>query len=453
MPAEPGARVPAARRRSWLKRVLPRSLFGRLALIVVATLTLLLALTTLLFYERHWDLVTRRLALGLAGDVAVIMRAIETLPAAEADTVIRLARFYMEIEATFEPGAVLAPPQATPPRFSLTYQRIRGALRERLPTLDFRVDVRRTDERIRIDLQLQSGVLVALTPAKRVFSSSTYVFILWMIGVAVMLLAIAMVFLRNQMRPVRRLADAAERFGRAREVVPLKPEGASEIRRATTAFIAMRERIQRQIEQRTGMLAAVSHDLRTPLTRMRLEVAMLGDEPALEPLRTDIADMERIIKTYLDFARGEGIEPLLPGDLVELLAEVATEGRRHGVPVTLTTPPEGLAIAMRRSALKRCLTNLVDNAGRFGKRVEIAARRNDGLVEITIDDDGPGVPAEKREELFNAFHRLDVSRNPETGGVGLGLTIARDLARGHGGDIRLLPSPLGGLRAELRLPI
>jgi two-component system osmolarity sensor histidine kinase EnvZ len=271
-----------------------------------------------------------------------------------------------------------------------------------------------------------------------------------MVAMAVVLALIAAYFLRQQIRPIRRLAAAADSFGKGRTDVDLKPAGAREVRQAATAFLMMRERILRQISQRTQMLAGVSHDLRTPLTRMKLQLAMLGDDPGVAELKGDIADMERMVDGYLAFARGEGEEPVARTDMTGMIRDVARSA--HNGPIDVDVQ-DGLDVEVRPQAFKRCLTNLIDNAQRYAEKVVISAKRVGRSVVITIDDNGPGIPAESREAAFRAFFRLDASRNPETGGTGLGLTIARDIARTHGGDLVLEDSPLGGLRARVVVPV
>jgi two-component system osmolarity sensor histidine kinase EnvZ len=213
----------------------------------------------------------------------------------------------------------------------------------------------------------------------------------------------------------------------------------------------MRDRLHRQMTQRTAMLAGVSHDLRTPLTRMRLQLALMPDSDETAELANDIAEMEVMLDAYLAFARGEEAESATAIDLGELLTEVVQSARRQNPDIALDVP-EGTIVMLRRTAMKRCFMNLIGNAVRYGKRAEIAVGIRDQAVDITIDDDGPGISAEKREEMFRPFTRMEESRNPATGGVGLGLTIARDIARFHGGDVMLEESPLGGLRARVWLP-
>jgi two-component system osmolarity sensor histidine kinase EnvZ len=224
------------------------------------------------------------------------------------------------------------------------------------------------------------------------------------------------------------------------------------VRQAATAFLRMRDRIKRQIDQRTEFLAGVSHDLRTPLTRMKLQLALLRDVPEAKDLESDVSEMERMVEGYLAFARGEGTEQMQPTDMAALLRDVVSQTRRDGLVIDLhmedvTTMP------LRREAMRRCLANLIGNAGRHGKHVSVRGGRRRRAIEITVDDDGPGIPLDRREDVFRPFFRLDQSRNPATGGVGLGLSIARDVVRNHGGELTLEDAPGGGLRARIWLPV
>ena len=295
----------------------------------------------------------------------------------------------------------------------------------------------------------------ALVPLKRVTAANADIFILWMVASSLVLLAVAILFLRNQVKPIERLAAAAENFGKGRAVPDFKPHGASEVRGAAEAFIQMRDRIERYVQQRTEMLAGVSHDLKTPLTRIRLQLALMKKDTDTEAIAVDLAEMERMLNEYLDFARGEGGEAAEPADLGALVEETvadAARARDSAARVKLISTA-GITLAVKRNALKRCLANLIDNALKYGTHVEVALRRTGNSVEIAVDDDGQGIPEARREEAFRPFHRLDEGRNLQSGGVGLGLAIARDIARGHGGDVALGESPLGGLRAVMRLPV
>lgn len=432
-----------------IKKFLPKSLLGRSLMIIVTPLVLLQIVSATIFYETHWDKVTLSLARGVAGDVAAVVSMLRRNPeGASRQWIFNLAAGTMQMTVSLREKAVL--PNAAPVGDDLMSRMLIRALREAVGK-PFRIDTESDDRHVIIDVQLADGVLRVVTTRKRLFSSTTYVFVIWMVGTSLILFAVATIFMRNQVKPIRRLAVAAENFGKGRDVSNFKAEGATEVRQAATAFLAMRERIVRQIRQRTDMLAGVSHDLRTPLTRMRLQVEMSSDDGA-ENLKSDIAEMEHMLEGYLAFARGEGTETPVPTDLSNLLETVAEQGRRKGGRIDLHVESE-CRMPLRAAAFRRCLTNLVDNAIRYGEHVTIRAGLRNDRYEITIDDDGPGIPAEMRDDVFKPFFRVDDSRNPVTGGVGLGLTIAGDVVRAHGGEITLDASPNGGLRVRLRMPV
>jgi two-component system osmolarity sensor histidine kinase EnvZ len=306
------------------------------------------------------------------------------------------------------------------------------------------------DNWVEIRVQLPDGVLDVRSPQRRLFSYTAFVFIGWVVGASMLLTWIAVIFMRNQVRPIRRLALAAESFGKGRDTMRLKPAGALEVRQAAAAFVTMRDRIRRQIVQRTEMLAGVSHDLRTPLTRMKLQLALQPDGEDTEELRADVTEMETMIEAYLAFARGEGGETPQRIDLALMLRDVV-DGLPGSQAVTVDAEPP-IMLEIRPTAMKRCLGNLIGNALRYARTVHVSASWRQRTAAIVIDDDGPGIPPESREEVFRPFFRLDPSRNAATGGVGLGLSIARDIAHGHGGEIDLQDSPMGGLRVVLTLP-
>jgi two-component system osmolarity sensor histidine kinase EnvZ len=296
--------------------------------------------------------------------------------------------------------------------------------------------------------------LAVLVPRDRVTVSKPDLFILWMVGASTILIGIAILFLRNQVRPIERLARAADSFGKGRAVPDFKPYGATEVRRAAQAFITMRERIERHVTQRTEMLAGVSHDLKTPLTRLKLELAMMPDGPDVRSMRGDVAEMEHMLDDYLAFARGEGGEEASLTDLSDLVREAASAAERAKPSSQISvTAPAHVPVSVKRAGIRRVLANLIDNALKHGTRVAVRLTQDERLVEIAVEDNGPGIPEPRREEAFRPFHRLDEGRNLQSGGSGLGLAIARDIARAHGGDIVLSESPLGGLKATVRLPV
>lgn len=439
-----------------LRHLAPKGMFWRSLLILLIPMVLLQGVVAYIFFERHWDTVSRRLAQGVTGDIIYVMRTIQKYPEdAFREWTLRAARREMQINAEFVKGAHL--PDVAPRLSSRNIDRdLHHALSERL-TVPFHIDTRRSDKNISIRIELKEGVLNILTPRKRMFSTTVYIFVLWMVGTAVVVSAIAIFFLRNQIRPIRRLAAAAEAFGKGRAEIDFKPGGASEIRQAAAAFIDMRERIARHIDQRTEMLAGVSHDLRTPLTRIKLQLTLLRETAPeagaeVSDLESDIAEMEKMIDEYLAFARGQGGEAPVAADLSAILQDIVAGAQRNGAALHLQCEP-ALTLPLRPNAIKRCLSNLIDNAVRYGAQVDVRARRVDGSVEVAVEDDGPGIPPESVEDVFKPFFRLDNARNPNTAGTGLGLAIARDIARGHGGDIMLQKSAQGGLRAVLRLPV
>ena len=432
----------------FIKRFLPRSLLGRSLMIIVTPLVLLQVISALIFYESHWNKVSLQLARGLAGDVAAVVTLLDRDIENRA-RVFDLAANHMGLGASFKDGDIL--PNILPRAEGDMERTLIRALNEYLGR-PIQIDARTIDRFVIVNVQLSQGVLEVIVPRKRLFSSTTYVFVLWMVGTSLILLGVATVFMRNQVKPITRLAQAADQFGMGRDVPAFKPEGASEVRQAASAFLAMRERIQRQIDQRTDMLAGVSHDLRTPLTRMRLQLALFDGVEGTDELSEDVDEMEHMLEGYLAFARGEGTETPVATNLTELLGGVVAQARRKGGVIDLHSEGE-LMVPLRPDAFRRCVTNLIDNAGRYAEHVTIRAGARGDSIEVIIDDDGPGIPADSRDDVFKPFYRLDGSRNPGTGGIGLGLTIARDVMRGHGGDIELSSSPTGGLRARLRLPL
>jgi two-component system osmolarity sensor histidine kinase EnvZ len=435
---------------NFIKRLLPRNLLGRSLMIIVTPLVLLQIISGFIFYDSHWGKVSLRMARSVAGDIGSIINLMRQFPGSEnRDWIFDIADQHMEIAAVYIPGEIL--PNVSKVGRDLIETTLIEAMTEYLGR-PFQTDTISLDRHVKIKVQMTDGVLQVITTRKRLYSSTTYIFVLWMVGTSMILFGVAVIFMRNQVKPIRRLAFAADNFGKGRDVPGFKPEGAREVRQAAMAFLSMRDRLQRQITQRTDMLAGVSHDLRTPLTRMKLQLELLGAIDGIPELKTDVADMEHMLEGYLAFARGEGGEASVPTNLTSLLNEVVVQARRKGNEIDLHIEGD-IQVAIRPIAFKRCLTNLIDNSIRYANYVSVRAGRRNDAIEITIDDDGPGISTDKREEVFRPFYRIDGSRNPVTGGVGLGLTIARDVARSHGGDIELADSPSGGLRARLRLPL
>ncbi|MBL9098322.1 MAG: HAMP domain-containing protein [Alphaproteobacteria bacterium] len=434
---------------------MPRGLFGRSLIIIVMPVVVLQAVVTYLLFDRQWEAVTTRISRGVAAQIALFVQSYETLgPDRFAGEVVRLQETTFGLVPVVKQGEKL--PETESPAFEVLKQVFVRELSTRIGRPVW-VDSDSLEDLVDIRIQLDGAVMQVMAERKRVMSTNTHVWVLWMMGTALVLLSVAILFLRNQIRPIVRLADAAEAFGKGRDVPDFRPSGATEVRRASLAFIDMRERISRFVQQRTDMLAGVSHDLRTPLTRMKLELAMMKDSGSIQALKGDVEEMERMLEEYLAFARGQAGESASETDLGQLLKDVVASAKRKSdakaaKPVELSVKDD-LIVELRPNAMRRCVTNLLENALRHGTRSEVSAAMNGSTIEIAVDDDGPGIPPEQREEAFRPFHRLDSGRTLSSGGVGLGLAIARDIARGHGGDISLGESKLGGLRAVVRLPV
>ncbi len=429
--------------------MLPRGLFARALLIIVVPLVGVQVVSGVIFYDRHWAKVSSHRANSLAGEIAMIIDVTRSGSSGDASVILRSAR-NMDIWVNFESGTTLATPDYEPRGF------LERTLAKSLRDIVNRPFSIRTDipaDRIIVSVQIPGEVIRVSANIERLISSTTKIFILWMTGSSIVLFGLATVFMAKQISPIRRLARAADNFGKGRDAPDFKPTGAVEVRQAAAAFLAMRDRIKLQIEQRTEMLAGVSHDLRTPLTRMKLQLAMLRDHPDVGDLTIDVQEMERMVDGFLDFAQGEGGEEVRPTDIAVALDHAVRATSCDGDAQVELDVEDGIEIPLRRDAFRRCVTNLVGNAMRFGSRIVVAARRSSDIVEITVDDDGPGIPPGRRDEAFRPFVRLDHSRNLDHGGSGLGLAIARDIARSHGGELELLDGPLGGLRARLRLPV
>jgi two-component system, OmpR family, osmolarity sensor histidine kinase EnvZ len=434
-----------------IKRWLPRSLFGRTLLIFVIPVVVMQLMVSWIFFDNQWRSQTIRLSQSLAGDIAWVAETYEADPTpANLALVTKRARRTLKISVSLDPGLALPIPKARS-LFARLDEPLRQALVSRL-NAPFWFDTKAATNNVEIRIALKEGVMTVIAPRDRAMARLGYQFIVWLTVVTLLLLSVALVFIRNQVRAIERLAEAAEAFGRGGDAASFKPHGATEVRRAAYAFIAMKERIQRHIDQRTALLASVSHDLRTPLTRLKLEIALAEPTPRTEEIKRDLAEMEHMIDEYLAFARGETGEVAEPTPLPDLIKAVAEAATRTGAVVSVKCEP-GLVANLRPNTFKRALSNLIMNAAAHGERVEITARsRPSGGVEVIVDDNGPGIPPDRYEEAFKPFNRLDEARNQNEKGVGLGLAIARDAARALGGDVILDKSPLGGLRAIVRLP-
>jgi two-component system osmolarity sensor histidine kinase EnvZ len=440
----------------FLERHLPEGLYKRAMIIVIAPVLLLQAIMTGIFLERHWEQVTKTLSKSLAREISFIVALYDTGPKTPQALarLERLANERLAIGLRIESG-VLPPPRPRP-WFSILHYRLSRYIARYVPGRPFWLDTIGQSGYVDIRIQVDEGrIFRFLTPQGRAYASSTHIFLLWMAGVSLVLLIVAVIFLHKQIKPILRLAEAAQAFGKGREVPDFEPRGAAEIRAAARAFINMKRRIERHVEQRTAMLAGVSHDLRTILTRFRLELSMLeGDEQTLRAMREDVEEMQRMLEGYLAFVRGAESEQTVETEICTLLRQVA-EDLRHGERHVEIDCPAPLMVAVRPGALRRALANLAGNAVRHAKsRVRLSARRDENYLHVLIEDDGPGIPPGERQRVFRPFVRLDAARNTDEAGTGLGLAIALDIVQSHGGDIELKDSEdLRGLKALVRIPL
>ncbi len=437
-----------------LKFLLPRTLFGRSLLIMITPVLLIQIIAAYVFFDMHWSKMTERLAYAVAGEIAVVAAKIEEDPSPErVREMAQAGSQYLSLLISYQPGATLTQKEQGYSSPSLITRKLAMAL-EKQVRRPYSISIDTSEKWIEVRVALQDGVLSVSPPQRRLFSSTGYIFLLWVMFSSIILLAIAVLFMRNQIRPIRRLAIAAERIGKGRELPPsFKPEGAREVRQASKAFIDMHDRIKRQIMQRTAMLAGVSHDLRTPLTRLKLQVAMLGQTPDTVAMKQDIDDMERMLNAYLDFVRGEGGEASTRVDLREMLNRIVQATRRTGCTVELDAEGD-LFISLRAMAFERCLNNVVGNARKYARSIWIRAERQpDDMIRIIVDDNGPGIAEDQMDDVFKPFFRIEKSRNASTGGVGLGLSITQDIVHSHGGEITLSKSPHGGLCVTIVMPV
>jgi two-component system osmolarity sensor histidine kinase EnvZ len=435
--------------------VLPKGLYARALIIIIAPIVLLEGVVAFVFMERHWQAVTRRLSEATARDIAALIDVYDDYPhPADFGPLIEMARDRLNLSLQVLPPGDLPPVQPRP-FFSLLDRTLSNEVRRQVKH-PFWIDTVGDSRHVEIKVKLDKAVLRFVATRSQTYASNSHIFLMWMVGTSVVLLTVAILFLRNQIRPILRLADAADAFGKGRPVPEdFRPRGAREVRQAAQAFLEMRDRIKQHVDQRTTMLAGVSHDLRTVLTRFKLELALLGDDAEIRALRADVNEMQHMLEDYLAFAKGDGGEEATPTNLRELLEEVHDEAQIYGTPVELKfrRRQRDLVLPLKRQAFKRAITNLVSNAARFGDQIVIRAATERNWLRIEVDDDGPGIPAPERDNVFRPFYRLDHARNQDSGNSGLGLAIARDIAKSHGGDVALGESSLGGLRAIIRVPL
>ncbi len=434
-----------------LSNLLPKGLYARALIIIIAPIVLLQSILAFVFMERHWEQVTRRLSIATTQDISMLIGMIETQPEVTPLELASLAREHLNLVIEVLPDQDLPPP---PPRtlFGLLDSTLSEEIRKRIG-LPHWIDAVGASRHVEIRIKLEDRVLRVLAPRSQTYASNSHIFLVWMVVSSLILLGIAILFLRNQIKPILALADAADRFGRGRPAPEdFRIRGAREVRLAAQAFLEMRDRIERHVEQRTTMLAGVSHDLRTILTRFKLQLAMMPATEA-EPLRADVEEMQQMLEDYLAFARGDSGEPIRRVNIKRLLEQARASVAADGKTITIDVRDDPLIVALRRNAFKRAIMNLLSNAARFADQISVKAMKTRRWFTVTVEDNGPGIPEEKRDDVFKPFHSLDGARNQNVKSTGLGLAIVRDIVRSHGGDITLSESPMGGLKAHIRIPV
>ena len=430
-----------------IKEFLPKTLLGRSILILLTPLIILQIIVTLIFYNRHWDTITRHRTINFAGDIALLVESFEKFKSPEDKKwFLNDASNKLHIQSKFKLDKKIDIFNY-PNEPSVLEKHLTDAL---LPLKKFfKVEIHNEKKLIKIFVQVDNGVLEFKTNKKRIYSSTTYIFILWMVGASCILFIVALMFLRNQIKPIRRLAIVVDRFGKGKDVKNFKPSGAKEIRRAAIAFQIMKERIENSILQRNKMFSSISHDIRTILTRMRFEIEKIPLNKRKE-FQKDLNEMEGIVKEYLDYAKVEKKEKRKNVNITKLLKKIISRYKRKNI---IFEEKNNVIISIRENSFKRCINNILSNSVKFGNNIDINFEEKENNLKIIIDDDGPGIPKIERNKVFQPFYQLDDSRNRNKGGVGLGMTIALDITLSHGGEITLEDSKLGGLRVIISLPV
>jgi two-component system osmolarity sensor histidine kinase EnvZ len=436
--------------RRYGRYLFPRGLFGRFSLMVFLPMLLVQIIATYIFFYTHWDSVSQHMARSLAGEVAYIVHHYTDLSLDKRSQWLQEIHKHLYLKGAYKKGSEIGPPPSSIPTTEL--HQLSNELAIRLP-YPFSVVYTSKLTGIEVSVQLPTGVLTIIAPRKRLFTPTNTMFMAWMSGSSILLCGIALVFLRNQVRSIRELANAADVFGKGQTNYVFKPHGATEIRKAGYAFLRMRDRLERYIQQRTELLSAVSHDLRTPLTRLNLQLALLPANDDMHAMQQDVREMEYMIHEYLDFVRGEGTEEWVLMSLSQLAFHLADQVLRQYPNRLLVVIVKDASMWLRPHSLRRALNNLVMNGLRHAHNVHLQIHSLATGARIVIDDDGPGIAESERNRVFKPFVRLDPSRSHNHGeGVGLGMTIAQDIITGHGGSIALDKSPLGGLRVVIFLP-
>ena len=434
-------------------KLLPKTLFFRTMLLIFIPLTVVQVVSIVAYFDGSWGRVGKKLSQNLADNISFVVEIADSkiMPISDlkklAETQLSLNfEYYSNEEKTNIRNNVKR-------HNEIITGFLEDSLEIRFPSTVNNIYLVKKNKLLVVLLDTPTGMYKFSTDSKNIFSTSIFGFVIWMVGSSILLFLVAVLFLRIQVRSIQELANAAEEFGKGIDKKGFKPYGSSEVRKAAFAFVKMKERIQKQISERTQMLAGVSHDLRTPLTRMKLQVEMMPEIEDKEDFLQDVSEMEKMLDGYLSFVSGEGLEDVVFVDVNEMIVNVLHKYKNKNVSIRYSTNDSVSAIQGREQALKRAFTNIVSNSFRYAKTISVTLESNSKNLLIVIEDDGPGIAADKREDVFKAFYRIEGSRNKETGGVGLGLSITKDVITSHGGTIDLLDSDLGGLKVLISIPL
>lgn len=433
-----------------LKHFMPRGLYGRAALILIVPVVTIQIVVSVTFIQRHFERVTEQMTQGVALEIQTLQDQLDD-SATLIDAQARIAPLAKALNLTVELPVPITLTGDTRAFWDWSGRAVIATIRSRFPTL-VASDLPTYPRNARFTFDTKFGPMMITVDRVRVSASNPHQLLVLMLVTSALMTFIAYLFLRNQLRPIKQLGDAAAALGKGRHIA-YRPRGAVEVRAAGTAFLDMRGRIERQIEQRTLMLSGISHDLRSPLTRLKLGLSMLPEDGETRALLRDVGDMERLVDEFLAFARGDAMEAPEDIDPTALARRAVENAQRMGQPVLMADSFGGDHVRLRPVAVTRALENLIGNAVRYGKMAHVSVSVTDRVIRFTVEDDGPGIPKDRREEAMLPFARLDGARDPNRGGgVGLGLSIAADIARSHGGTLRLGESEaFGGLKAELVL--
>ena len=426
------------------KDILPKGLYSRSLLIIIVPVVVLQGILTFVFLDRHWQLVTRKLSSAVASEIATF---VDVAPSLGLNKVVELSKKFYDAEVNYIPNQKLI--NNIPKPINLVENTLSKEL-SKIMTDNFWVDAHTYEKRVIVQIEKKEGIYEFTIPRRNVYATNSHIFLVWMVISSLLLVSVAVIFMRQQIKPIEKLSKAAQQFGLGKKMENFKPSGATEVRRAAEAYLKMQERIERFIEQRTLMLAGVSHDLRTPLTRLKLQLEMLSDDKTNIELLSDVNEMQKMLENYLDFAEDVTREKAINTDLKQMIKEIInSESIENKVIEFNVKNDKPIFFECRAIAMKRCITNLLNNACSYGDDIRVALEKKKDVIDISIEDNGPGIDKTDYDKAIKPFIRLDSSRNQNIPGSGLGLSISQDITSNHGGKLIMSRSDMGGLKVQL----